>query len=420
MKYDWFLFDLDGTLTESGEGIMKSAAYALEKMGREPLNEDVLRTFIGPPLLTSMMERAKMTEEEAERAVKIYRERYSEIGWKENRVYPFIAQLLRGIKRRGGHIALVTAKPEPYSVKIADYFGLSKYLDVISAVTLSQNSSDKEALIARALPEDLPRERAVMVGDRIFDREGALKSGTGFAGALYGYGSEKELSGCANAETPKDLWELLIGGRPDRGEFITFEGADGSGKSTQYELSYEYLTRMGFMIARTREPGGCYISEKIRALLLDTANEGMTPVTEALLYAASRAQHLHDTVLPALDRGEMVLCDRYLDSSIAYQGYGRELTEALVRQINMPATGGLESDMTLLYMLPASDAHKRVLSHSTPDRLEKEGLDFTDRLNRGYMELAKENSRIRTINARGDIQTVFAETKRVLDAYLGI
>ena len=419
MKYDWFLFDLDGTLTESGEGIKRSAAYALEKMGREVPSEEVLRTFVGPPLLESMMRCCSMTEDEARTAVKHYRERYGEVGWKENRVYPFIAQLLRGIKRRGGHIALVTAKPEPFSVRIADYFGFSKYLDAISAVSLKDNSSEKEALISRALPGDLPRAKAVMVGDRIFDRDGALKSGTAFAGVLYGYGNENEVGKDA-AKTPRELWDALIGGPVDRGVFITFEGADGSGKSTQYRLAAEYLARMGFELTISREPGGCLISEKIREILLDNANSGMTPVTEALLYAAARAQHLNDTVLPALENGSLVLCDRYLDSSIAYQGYGRELTEALVRQINMPATNGLESDLTLLYALPAEDSRARVLRQGAPDRLESEGIDFTERVNTGYGELAKDTNRVKTISARGDIETVFAGTKRVLDEYLVI
>ena len=124
MKYEWFLFDLDGTLTASAEGIINSAKYALEKMGVEIPSDEEMRAFIGPPLVWSFQNVAGMSEEDAHKAVELYRERFSVLGWKENRVYPGIAPLIRGIKKRGGKIALASAKPEKFCLQILEYFGL--------------------------------------------------------------------------------------------------------------------------------------------------------------------------------------------------------------------------------------------------------------------------------------------------------
>lgn len=192
----------------------------------------------------------------------------------------------------------------------------------------------------------------------------------------------------AVARTPRDLWDVLVGEARDPGHMVTFEGVDGSGKSTQFHLAVEYFRTRGWDVLSSREPGGCPISEKVRELILDVANREMTPLCEAYLYAAARAQHVSQVLRPALEEGRLVLCDRFLDSSIAYQAYGRELTEPLIRQINKPAVDGLEPDLTLVYALPAAEAKRRVAQNGAPDRLEIEGLDFVGRVQAGYDALA--------------------------------
>lgn len=412
MKYEWFLFDLDGTLTESAEGIINSAKYALEKMGVDIPSDEAMRTFIGPPLLWSFQNVAGMSEEDAHKAVEFYRERFSVIGWKENCVYPGIAPLIRGIKKRGGKIALASAKPEKFCLQILDYFGLMPYFDRISAISLSNHSAEKKEIILKALPDAEERKNAVMIGDRVFDIEGAIEAGVACVGVEYGYGSPEEfVKADAVAKTPDDLWDILIGGERDRGYFITFEGVDGCGKSTQFKAASEHYARMGWDVVTTREPGGCPISERIRELLLDVGSKGMTAKCEAILYAAAREQHLHEVVRPAIAAGKVVMCDRFLDSSIAYQAYGRELTEPLIRQINEPAVGDLKPDMTLIYLADTAVARSRVMQGGAPDRIESEGDDFVSRVSAGYELIAgREPERARAINGMRSIEEVLQDT----------
>ena len=316
MKYEWFLFDLDGTLTESAEGIVNCAKHALSRLGVEIPADEAMRAFIGPPLKWSFMTIAGLDEAAAVRAVELYRERYSELGWKENRVYPGIAQLIRGIKRRGGKIALASAKPEKFCLRILEYFGLMPYFDRVSAIGLDNHSAEKLDIIMKALPEASERANAVMVGDRIYDIEGAKAAGVKCVGVEYGYGAPEEFKDAdAVAKTPAGLWDILVGGPRDRGYFVTFEGVDGSGKSTQFRRAVEWLDKCGWEMTTTREPGGCPISERIRELLLDVASKGMTAKCEAMLYAAAREQHVQQVILPSLEAGKLVMCDRFLDSS---------------------------------------------------------------------------------------------------------
>ena len=158
-----------------------------------------------------------------------------------------------------------------------------------------------------------------------------------------------------------------------RGYFITFEGPDGAGKSTQIEYLKEYLEDRGLEYLFTREPGGTRISEKIRDMLLDKENCDLTARTEALLYAASRAQLVEDVIQPALNEGKIVVSDRYIDSSIAYQGFGRDLGEK-VTEINKFAVNDLEPDLTFLLMISPDDVKAR-LDQQNLDRLESE--DYT-------------------------------------------
>ncbi len=187
-----------------------------------------------------------------------------------------------------------------------------------------------------------------------------------------------------------------------KGLFITFEGSDGSGKSTHIRLLSEKLRALGHTVLVTREPGGCTISEKIRELVLDRQYAEMTPVAEALLYAAARAQHVAQVIRPALERGEIVISDRYLDSSIAYQGYGRELGEDLVRAINAPAIDGLMPDITFFMAVTVRAAQGRIADRDL-DRLELAGLNFYERVGAAFERLARQSDgRMVTIETSTD------------------
>ena len=181
--------------------------------------------------------------------------------------------------------------------------------------------------------------------------------------------------------------------------FITFEGTDGTGKTTQIMYLKEYFEAQGREVVITREPGGMPVAEKIREMLLDKSNV-MDDVTEAYLYAAARAEHVRGVVLPALRAGKVVLCDRYLDSSVAYQGYGRELGVEFVRSINAQAVGDCLPDRTYLLVLEAADAERRVVSRGEKDRMESAGDAFNRRVAKGFLSIAKqEPERVMIVNA---------------------
>lgn len=175
-----------------------------------------------------------------------------------------------------------------------------------------------------------------------------------------------------------------------KGTFITFEGCEGAGKSTQIRLLSQYLAERGKECVVTREPGGSAISEAIRAVILDGKNTAMTDECEALLYAAARAQHLSDTVLPALEAGKTVLCDRYIFSSFAYQGYGRGLDMDFLRAVNSFALQGHMPDITLFLDIPPRSAFERKHGADRNDRIEQAGEAFHARVYQGYLRLAEE------------------------------
>lgn len=175
-----------------------------------------------------------------------------------------------------------------------------------------------------------------------------------------------------------------------KGTFITFEGCEGAGKSTQIRLLSQYLAERGKECVVTREPGGSAISEAIRAVILDGKNTAMTDECEALLYAAARAQHLSDTVLPALEAGKTVLCDRYIFSSFAYQGYGRGLGMGFLRAVNSFALQGHMPDITLFLDIPPRSAFERKHGADQNDRIEQAGEAFHARVYQGYLRLAEE------------------------------
>lgn len=200
-----------------------------------------------------------------------------------------------------------------------------------------------------------------------------------------------------------------------KGIFITVEGTDGSGKTTQLAFLREYLEELGREVLVTREPGGTPIGEKLREILLDSANAAMGDRAEVLLYAAARAQHVDELIRPALERGAVVLSDRFTDSSIAYQGYGRELG-SVVGKVNAFATDGLKPDITFFLSLPPAEGRKRMEARAF-DRIESEQLTFHERVYAGYLAAAAaEPERIRVIDASKSIEEVREEIYSALDA----
>lgn len=179
--------------------------------------------------------------------------------------------------------------------------------------------------------------------------------------------------------------------------FITFEGIEGCGKSTQISLLEQTLTAHGQRVMRTREPGGCPIADLVRAILLDADNQAMVPITELLLYGAARAQHLAEVIRPALAQGQLVLCDRFSDATRAYQAFGRHLDRQLIEQVNLLACQGLSPDLTLLLDCPVevglTRARQRIDTTNGPreERFELEALEFHQRVRDGYLTLAAED-----------------------------
>ena len=200
-----------------------------------------------------------------------------------------------------------------------------------------------------------------------------------------------------------------------RGKFITFEGCEDCGKSTQVKLFNEYLTRENIPHIFTREPGGEKISEEIRRILLDANNKEMTDECEALLYAASRVQHLSDRVEPALSQGKLVVCDRYVDSSLAYQAYARGLGVDFVGKINAYALTNYRPDVTIFIDLTPEAAFLRKHGADENDRLEQAGMAFHKKVYEGYKQLAaNEPDRIVCIDGTQTPDEVFADVLKAL------
>ena len=387
----WVLFDLDGTLTQSEEGIWNCVRYAAEKTGFPEPDAATLRKFIGPPLEYSFRTYMDMTEEQAAEARRFYRERYTTVGMYENRVYPGVRVMIRTLRKAGMKLGIVTGKPAYPTGKILEYFGLDRFLTTVVCAT--DGHAEKEHLIRQALPEKTGE--AWMVGDRCFDMEGGVKAGVHTLGVTYGYGSEEELlrSGAeCLAHTPREIIRILCPeALPERGAFLTMEGPDGSGKGTQIDRLADTLDRWGYEVVRTREPGGTPIGEKIRTILLDRENTEMADETEALLYAAGRAQHVREKIRPAVAEGKVVLCDRFLDSSAAYQGGGRRLGIDRILAINAPAVDGTLPDLTVYLDIDHRKAMARRCAASEPDRLEMEAESFHARVEDGYHQLIARN-----------------------------
>ncbi|HHY38480.1 MAG TPA: dTMP kinase [Clostridia bacterium] len=200
------------------------------------------------------------------------------------------------------------------------------------------------------------------------------------------------------------------------GYFITLEGIDGSGKTTHLGFLKEMLSSIGFRVVLTREPGGTALGEKIREILLDPSTRGMDPMTEVLLYNAARSQLVKEVIQPALQRGLVVLSERFADSTIAYQGYGLGLPVDIVRSVNGVACNGVYPDLTLLFDLDVEIARARILK-KVPDRVECRDVDYYRRVREGYLTIAgEETHRVKIIDASQAIEEVRRRaTQAVLD-----
>jgi dTMP kinase len=206
--------------------------------------------------------------------------------------------------------------------------------------------------------------------------------------------------------------------------FITLEGIEGSGKTTQMLRLREHLSASGHQVVVTREPGGCRISDTIRALLLDPVNDTLAPQAELLLYSAARAQHVAEFILPALEEGNIVLCDRFADATTVYQGTGRGLDMEQLEIINRFASQGLTPDLTLLLDFPVEEGLQRARLRNQTVNLESEGrfelesITFHRRIRQGYHDLAAREERFRVIDALGDEETVTERLSTVVDLFL--
>ncbi|MBN1755851.1 dTMP kinase [bacterium] len=200
----------------------------------------------------------------------------------------------------------------------------------------------------------------------------------------------------------------------DRGLFITVEGLDGSGKTTQIAKLKGYLEDNGHIVYLTREPGGTPLAERIRDIILDKSSGNVLPLTEFFLYLACRYQHTYEVIKPKLEQNVFVISDRYADSSVAYQGGGRELTRNLVMTFNKVATGGLEPDLTFFIDLTPEEAIKRIeKTGKTKDRLEDQSISFHQRVREGYIELCELfPDRIKRIDGEGSAEEVWEAIRK--------
>ncbi|MGX7111773.1 dTMP kinase [Gemella cuniculi] len=203
-----------------------------------------------------------------------------------------------------------------------------------------------------------------------------------------------------------------------KGKFITVEGTDGSGKTTFINFASEYLKSKGYKVITTREPGGTEFSEKVRELLFDTSNN-IDAKTESLLFCASRRDHIMKKIIPYVKEGYIVICDRFVDSSIAYQSYGRSLKKQDIIDINSYATDGLTPDLTLYFSVDVSVGLARTKGRGENNRMDLEGLTFYKNVKKGYDDLSKEYSeRIKVIDANKPYKDVEKEGLNILEGFL--
>lgn len=204
-----------------------------------------------------------------------------------------------------------------------------------------------------------------------------------------------------------------------KGIFMSLEGIEGAGKSTQADLLAGYLMKKGLKVVKTVEPGGTLISSRIREILLSPQCRGMDPLTELLLYNAARVQHIKEVILPALQKGEIVITDRFSDSTVAYQGYGRGIDMKLIDSLDLISTNRLRPDITILLDIDVETGLKRNRDIKKSDRIESEDISFHNRVRKGFISLAaKEPDRIRIISCSEDADAVHENITSVIDEFL--
>lgn len=203
-----------------------------------------------------------------------------------------------------------------------------------------------------------------------------------------------------------------------RGFFITFEGLEGSGKSTQVGLLYRYLSSIGYDVIQTQEPGGTKIGEKIRKILLSRSNACMSSMTELLLFVGERAQHVDEVIKPALASGKVVICDRFTDSTVAYQGYGRDQDLEMIQTLNRIATNNIIPDLTILIDIEPNEGLSRA---GKGDRIEQEDLAFHQAIRAGYLKIAeKEPNRVKVVEGNKDIDSLHQVIRGYVDEALKV
>ena len=203
-----------------------------------------------------------------------------------------------------------------------------------------------------------------------------------------------------------------------KGKFITVEGSDGSGKTTFINSATEYLVKKGYKVITTREPGGTEFSEKVRELLFDSSNE-IDAKTESLLFCVSRRDHIIKKIIPYVEDGYIVICDRFVDSSIAYQSYGRGLNKQDIIDINKYTTDGLEPDLTLYFNVDVEVGLSRTKGRGENNRMDNESLKFYKDVKRGYDELSNDyKERIKVIDANQDYEKVEKDAFKILEGFL--
>lgn len=202
-----------------------------------------------------------------------------------------------------------------------------------------------------------------------------------------------------------------------KGKLITFEGSEGSGKSTQIGLLKKYLKKNKKSVLFFREPGGVKISEKIRRLLLDVINENMSPACELFLYMAARAQLVDEAILPQLEKGNIVLCDRFLDSTVAYQGYGNGADIGFIKKLGDYATKGVKPDLTIVFDLEAEKGLSRI--NRKKDRIEQRAVSYHQKVQNGYLDIArKEPKRVKVIKVNKTKEEIHAQICQYVDGLI--
>lgn len=412
MRYERIYFDFDGTLLDTSPGVMHSLKAVLSAAG-VPFTPQDLSTFIGPPMFTELQRVFHLSAEKAEAITLNYRAHYKTEGMYQNARFSGVEAILKRLKSLGKRLYVVTNKPEPFAKAMLAYEKLDHYFDKIIGAQMTDRTDRKTERLKAILAEG--HGDAIMVGDRENDIFAAHGAGIDSVYVGYGFGTKAESDACKPTYYAADTKELakILGAYL----FVTFEGGDGAGKSTQIGLLREYLEKQGQKVILSREPGGCAIAEKIREILLDKENFAMTPRCEALLYAASRAQHVDEVLAPALEDGKIILCDRYYDSSVAYQVFGRGLAEKDIAAINRFAMAGVTPTRTYYLCAESKKALSRI--DREKDRIELAGVDFAMRVKIGFDSVQKrEPERVFFIDAACTIAEISDIIKRDIDTYL--